>query len=83
MGISEAQAKWERKTSTAGAKYDAKVSTMPAHWAEGLTRFGTPPGPQSRAAYSAGIQGGGSRLQAGVSGKGHKWAENFRIGISI
>lgn len=82
MGLADAQAKWERKTAQAGAKYDSRVSQMPARWAAGLSAFGTPPGPISSAAYQAGIQGGGSRLQAGVAGKGPKWAQNFREGIS-
>jgi len=82
LGISEAQAKWERKTASAGAKYDAKVGQMAGNWAAGLSAFGTPPGPMSTQAYQAGIQGGGAKLQAGVTGKGAKWAANFRSGIS-
>ena len=82
MGLAEAQAKWERKTAQAGAKYDSKVAIMSSRWAAGLAAFGTPPGPLSTTAYNAGIQGGGARLQAGVAGKGPKWAQNFREGIA-
>jgi hypothetical protein len=80
--LADAQAKWERKTAQAGAKYDAKVSQMGANYVAGLAAFGTPPGPMTTAAYNAGIQGGGAKLQAGVTGKGTKWANNFRTGIS-
>jgi hypothetical protein len=82
MGLAEAQAKWERKTANAGAKYDAKVGQMTQNYTAGLAAFGTPPGPMTTQAYSAGIQGGGAKLQAGVQGKGPKWANNFRTGIA-
>ena len=80
--LADAQAKWERKTANAGARYDAAIPRMPSEWVAGCTRFGIPPGPIAQRNYSAGIQGGGTKLQSGVAGKGAKWAEGLRRGLS-
>lgn len=80
--IGSAQAKWERKTQDAGGKWKAGLAGAEGRWAAGLSAFGTPPGPMSSAAYSSGIASvSASDFQQSISGKGSKWAENFRRGI--
>ncbi len=81
--IQSAQSKWEAKTQDAGAKWKAGLQGAEGRWAAGLSAFGTPPGPMSSAAYSAGIgRVSAGEFQQSISGKGPKWAENFRRGIS-
>lgn len=80
--IASAQAKWEAKMQNAGAAWKAGLTGAEARWAAGLSAFGAPPGPVSSANYSAGISRvSAADFQAAVSGKGAKWAENFRRGI--
>jgi hypothetical protein len=80
--MASAQAKWEAKMANAGEKWKAGLSGAEARWAAGLSAFGAPPGPHASAAYSAGISRiSAADFQAAVSGKGAKWAENFRRGI--
>lgn len=81
--IQSAQAKWEAKTQNAGEKWKSGLAGAEGRWAAGLSAFGTPPGPMSSSAYSAGISRvSAGEFQASISGKGSKWAENFRRGIS-
>ena len=81
--MASAQAKWEAKTQDAGAKWKNGLAGAEARWAAGLSAFGTPPGPMTSAAYSAGISRvSAAEFQSSIAGKGSKWAENFRRGIS-
>lgn len=73
--------KWERATQEKGIpKWEAKRGSMPGNWAKGLAANGTPPGPVSSAAYQSGLANADYR--GGVAGKGAKWAEGYRMGIS-
>lgn len=83
MSLATAQAKWEAKMTNAGEKWKAGLAGAEGRWAQGLSAFGTPPGPISSSNYSSGIaRVTAADFQASVSGKGSKWAENFRRGIS-
>lgn len=80
--VASGQAKWEAKMQDAGAAWKAGLAGAEARWAAGLSAAGAPPGPISSQHYSAGIaRVSAADFQAAVSGKGAKWAENFRRGI--
>lgn len=84
--LAEAQAKWERKTANAGAKWDAKKADMKAGFANSpkYAILGVRPGAMTINAYNQGVDAAsGASLQAGVTGKGPKWAANFRAGFSM
>lgn len=77
MGVTEGKAKYARKTGPDGAsKWNASKGRMQQNWSEGLARAGTPPGPQTTAAYAAGINAAQYR-----GGDPDKWERNFRAGI--
>lgn len=81
--MQSAQAKWEAKTQDAGSKWKAGLAGAEQRWAAGLSAFGAAPGPLTSQAYSAGIaRVSASEFQQSIAGKGSKWAENFRRGIS-
>lgn len=81
--IAQGQSNWERKTQAAGARWKAGTQGAEDRWAAGLSEAGAPPGPLTRAAYSSGIGSvSADDFQRSISGKGSKWAENFRRGIS-
>jgi len=80
--MASAQAKWEAKMQNAGAAWKSGLAGAEGRWAAGLSAFGTPPGPIASSNYSSGIaRVSAAEFQAAVSGKGAKWAENFRRGI--
>jgi len=81
--IASGQAKWEAKTANAGDKWKASLAGAESRWAQGLSEAGAPPGPLTTQAYSSGISRVSAQdFQASISGKGSRWAENFRRGIS-
>lgn len=81
--IDMGQRKWERKMANAGERWKAGTAGATQRWAAGLQAAGAAPGPLTTQAYEAGLSAtSASDFQASVSGKGSKWAENFRRGIS-
>ncbi len=81
--IQMGQAKWERKMANAGERWKAGLAGATQRWAAGLSAAGAAPGPMTTQAYESGISGtSAADFQQSVSGKGSKWAENFRRGIS-
>lgn len=81
--IATGQAKWERKTANAGDKWKQATSGAGQRYAQGLANAGAPPGPQTISAWEQGVGAtSASDFQSAISGKGAKWAENFRRGVS-
>lgn len=78
-----AQAKWEAKTQDAGTAWKTGLSGAEGRWAAGLAAFGIQPGPMSQSRYSQGIgRVSAADFQASIAGKGNKWAEGMRRGLS-
>lgn len=76
--MASAQAKYARKTGAAGADWKQRTLAAEGEWAAELGEFaGGPVGPQTRAAYRAGIENATYR-----AGDPDKWARNTRQGIS-
>jgi len=84
MGIAEAQAKWERNTSGKGGKWKANASAGSANYAAGIRRFlGTEPSAAVVARQRAGIDATtAADFEAAIQGKGQKWANNYRRGMT-
>ena len=81
--IASGQAKWERKTQGAGEKWKQGVSGAGGRYAQGLSNAGAPPGPQTMSAWESGVSAtSAADFQNSIAGKGAKWAENFRRGVS-
>jgi hypothetical protein len=81
--IAQGQAKWERKTGNAGDKWKQAVSGAGGAYARGLAEAGAPPGPQTVSAWEQGTSAvRAGDFQQAISGKGSKWAENFRRGVA-
>ena len=71
------------KTAQAGEKWKSGLAGAGQRFAAGLAEAGAPPGPITMSAYESGIAAvSAGDFQAAVSGKGPKWAENFRRGVS-
>jgi len=67
-----------------GKKYDAKTSSMSAHFRSGLARLGVTVGPVTGAAYDRGISGKGDKLEKNaIAGARDKWIDNYKAGLSI
>jgi hypothetical protein len=75
--LAEAQAKYARKTQNAAGKWEANTRGSGDRWAQGLSAFGVTPGPQSRAAFDAGVAAASYK-----PGDPNKWAEGMRRGLS-
>lgn len=82
--LAQGQAKWERKTANAGDKWKAATNGAAGTWAAGVSESaGGPVGPMTRAAYEQGVGAVSAQdFNSSISGKGSKWAENYRRGIS-
>jgi hypothetical protein len=81
--IAYAQAKWERKTSGAGDKWKSNVSGAAGRYAQGVTECAGACGSQTRSAWESGVGAvSAADFNAAISGKGAKWAENYRRGVS-
>ena len=81
--LEQGRAKWERKTQNAGSKWKDGVSGKEGALAEGLSAAGLPPGPQFLQAWSSGVGAVSAQdFQSSIAGKGQKWADNTRAGIS-
>jgi len=82
--IAYAQAKWERKTAGAGEKWKSMVSGKEGAYAAGVTAVAGACGPQTRQAWSSGVGAvSAAEFNAAISGKGSKWADNYRKGVSL
>ena len=80
--LASGRAKWEGKTQNAGEKWKSAVGDTGA-WQRGLQAAGVTPGPLSTAAYQAGVgRVTASDFNQAIAGKGQKWEDNFRRGIS-
>lgn len=82
----DAQAKWERKTANAGAKWKAMVEGKGQEYAEGLSRSleGASVGPMTRAAWEEGIRETSAEdFQRSIAGKGRKYIENLKRAIAL
>jgi hypothetical protein len=67
-----------------GRKYDAKTSSMSAHFKSGLSRLGVTVGPVTSAAYDKGISGKGAKLERNaIAGAKDKWIDNYKAGLSV
>ncbi len=82
--VAQGQAKWERKTANAGDKWKQSVAGAGSRYASGLSESaGAPVGPQTMSSWEQGVGAvSAGDFNASISGKGSKWAENFRRGIS-
>ncbi len=78
-GVANGRAKWEAKMQNADAKYQGAKGRMAANYAAGTAEAGAPAGPQTQAAYAAGIA---RATLANVAGKGAKWEQRYREGMS-
>ncbi|HUY55344.1 MAG TPA: hypothetical protein VMV23_09330 [Candidatus Nanopelagicaceae bacterium] len=82
--IAQGQAKWERKTANAGDKWKQSVAGAGGRYSQGLSEsVGTQVGPQTTSAWEQGVGAvSAGDFNASISGKGSKWAENLRRGVS-
>lgn len=81
--LAYAQAKWERKTAGAGDKWKAGVSGKEGEYAKGVAEVAGSCGSQTRASWAAGVGAvSAADFNAAISGKGAKWAEHYRSGVS-
>ena len=82
--LQSAQAKWERKTANAGAKWKAAVTGKGAEYSAGVQRFlGAAPSAMVVSNYEQGVAGVSAQdFQNAIAGKGAKWAENLRRGLT-
>jgi hypothetical protein len=82
--LQSAQAKWERKTANAGPKWKAAVTGKGAEYAAGIQRFlGAPPSATVVNSYEQGVAAVTAQdFQNAIAGKGAKWAENTRRGLT-
>ncbi len=79
-----AQSKWERKTAGAGDKWKAATSGKEGAYAAGVTAVAGACGPQTRQAWASGVGAvSAAEFNAAISGKGGKWSENYRRGVSL
>lgn len=81
--LDSARQKWERKTPAAVGKWKAN-SGNGSDYAAGVARFlGTPPSPGVVSRYTSGVQAvSEADFAQSISGKGQKWAENTRRGLT-
>lgn len=80
---SESIANFERGVQGKGAaKYQASVQTAPGNWAAGLSESGLAPGPISQRAYAEGLAAGAPKWASHTAGKGQKWYDRTRQGLS-
>lgn len=82
--LASAQAKWERKTQGAGGRWKNGVQGAGGRYAEGVSKFlGGPPSAGVVSRYSAGVDSvSASDFESSISGKGSKWAEATRRGLT-
>ena len=82
--LQSAQQKWERKTAGAGGRWKQATSGAGGRYAEGLTKFlGSAPSSAVVSRYSAGVDAtSASDFDAAIAGKGSKWAEATRRGLT-
>jgi len=82
--LAQGQAKWERRTANAGEKWKAATNGAVGRWAAGVAESaGGSVGPMTRAAYEQGVGAvSASDFNQAISGKGSKWATNYRDGVS-
>lgn len=82
--LAQGTSKWERKTANVGDKWKQGVTGAGSRYAQGLSESaGSPVGPMTLSAWEQGVGAvSASDFNASISGKGSKWAENFRRGIS-
>jgi hypothetical protein len=82
--LQSAQAKWERKTANAGAKWKAKTTGKGGEYSAGIQRFlGVAPSATVVSSYEQGVAAVSAQdFQNAIAGKGAKWAENYRIGMT-
>ncbi len=78
--IGMAQAKWERKTAGAGERWKRNTNGAAQRYAQGETEFlGAPVSGSVVQAWEQGVGAvGADEFQRSISGKGGKWAENYR-----
>lgn len=81
--IDEAAANFRAGIAGCGARYDAKVATMPGNWAAALSAIGVTVGPITSAKYSKNIAGKGAKLEANATRGADKWLANYRAGMAI
>ncbi len=75
--------KWERKTAGAGEKWKTNVSSAAGKFAAGVTAVAGACGPQMRGSWEQGVGAvSAAEFNAAISGKGQKWADNYRAGCS-
>jgi hypothetical protein len=81
--LESARQKWEAKTPGSAAKWKANSGNGSA-FSEGVTRFlGTPPSAGVVSRYQSGVGRVSEQdFAASISGKGQKWAENTRRGLT-
>jgi len=84
MGIAEAQAKWERNTSGKGGKWKANATAGSSNYAAGVAKFlGAQPSSAVVERQRAGVAAvSPEAFNASIAGKGQKWAENYRRGMT-
>jgi hypothetical protein len=82
--LAQGQANWERKTANAGDRWKQGVAGGGARFQKGLSEsVGGQVGPQTVGAWESGVNSvSASDFQSSISGKGSKWAENLRRGVS-
>jgi len=77
--LSSAQAKWERKTAGAGAKWKAAASAAKGLYCDGFSKFAEHQVVDACNEYGAGIDATSAEDYAsGVAGKGSKYAAGIR-----
>jgi hypothetical protein len=84
MGITEAQSKWERKTSGKGAKWKAHVTGKEAKYCKAVSDFIGAPAGGVCAEFARGVGAVSAEdFNRAITGKGPKWATNYKaLGLS-
>jgi hypothetical protein len=81
--LASAQAKWERKTAGAGSHWESATKASAGNYCKGMSDFLGMNAGRLCSNYNAGISAASaSDYNAGVQGKGAKWAEGLRRAAS-
>ena len=85
MSLDRARDKWERKTSGAGQRWRDAVEGRQSDYEQGVADFlGVSPDQiTTGSTWNQEVQAvSASDYDAAVQGKGQKWAENYRRGVT-
>lgn len=82
--LQQAQANWERKTAGAGGRWKGNVAGKGGEYASGIAQvIGSPPSSDIVNRWQSGVDSvSASDFQNSISGKGDKWAANYRAAMT-